>query len=27
MVFLGKTFEGMAHAQKMAARCADLLGA
>lgn len=26
-VFLGKTFRGMAHAQRIAARCAELLGA
>ena len=25
-VFLGKTFQGMEHAQKIAARCAELLG-
>lgn len=27
LVFLGKTFQGMGHAQKMAAKCAEELGA
>lgn len=27
LVFLGKTFQGMEHAQKIAAKCADELGA